>query len=124
MAYASPRSVSVVNSEMNTIWIEDADKDNIIQTEKKLNKNIDFSVSDTVFEDAETAEIVNIVQKNQIGQYAFCIHTMKDGFVNEHTPNSTGGCVVIRYSARYCTKCGYYVIQEEVSRTTYKTCPH
>lgn len=56
--------------------------------------------------------------------YALCNHTFVSGTIIEHSKLSNGGCIVDRYSGKYCTKCNYTVYGSLISSTTYTVCPH
>lgn len=62
--------------------------------------------------------------QEQMNTYADCAHQYVSGTYNSHIKNSDGSCMVISYSALRCSKCGRVVIGEEISRSTFKKCPH
>lgn len=53
-----------------------------------------------------------------------CDHTYDPGTYSLHRKLSGGGCEVTKYHAQRCTKCGYILLGEKISTTTYVTCPH
>lgn len=53
-----------------------------------------------------------------------CNHTFVSGTGYDHIKTSGGGCMVIEFKAQRCSKCGYVIQDEEISRHTYATCPH
>lgn len=53
-----------------------------------------------------------------------CIHAYEDRYVQSHTKNADGSCVVKVYACDYCVKCGKTIFKDLYSTTTYSTCPH
>lgn len=53
-----------------------------------------------------------------------CSHVFKSGYTDLHYPQSNGGCIVKRYTAKICKKCNHLVIGDYVSTATYTKCPH
>lgn len=70
----------------------------------------------------EAGNVYPIFENNEIEPH--CNHTFVSGTAGDHVPTSDGGCKVIEYKAQRCSKCGYLIIEEEISRTIYKKCPH
>lgn len=62
--------------------------------------------------------------QEQITTYATCSHSFVTGILQDHAKNSDGGCTVTYYNAQRCSKCALVVRGEEISTTTYKSCPH
>lgn len=56
--------------------------------------------------------------------YWGCNHEYDSGKYIEHVPESDGGCVVLVYSAKKCSKCGLLVKESKISETIYTVCPH
>lgn len=53
-----------------------------------------------------------------------CNHTFVSGTGYDHTKTSGGGCIMTEFYAQRCSKCGYVIQGEEISRIIYKVCPH
>lgn len=53
-----------------------------------------------------------------------CNHTFVSGTGYDHTPTSDGGCIMREFRAQRCSKCGYIIQGDEISRTIFKVCPH
>lgn len=53
-----------------------------------------------------------------------CAHSYVTGTDTEHNKKSNGGCTVIVYSAKRCTKCGDIIRGEVLSEQSFKPCPH
>lgn len=66
----------------------------------------------------------NIYPIPDAGVYRGCTHDYVSGTEIGHTKHSDGGCLVVVYSSKRCSKCGYIVQGDEISRTYYKVCPH
>lgn len=78
---------------------------------------------DIQFIDAE-GNVYPVQDENSTNSYASCTHTYSTGVVNDHKKNATGGCTVVSYSAKRCTKCGLVVTEALISRFEYVVCPH
>lgn len=78
-------------------------------------------VYDSQFMD-EDGNIYPIPEENGIEPH--CNHTFESGTGATHTKTSDGGCIVREFRAQRCTKCGYVIQGEEISRHIYATCPH
>lgn len=83
---------------------------------------IDFSKSDKVFWGLDGS--IENVYDNESLPYALCTHSMIDGYLSAHSPNSSGGCTVRVYTCKRCKKCGYLSNAVLYSTTTYPKCPH
>ena len=53
-----------------------------------------------------------------------CNHTFVSGTGYDHTKTSGGGCIMTEFYAQRCSKCGYVIQGDEISRHIYVTCPH
>ncbi len=53
-----------------------------------------------------------------------CSHIFLDGTLSTHQKNINGGCTVVNYTARMCTKCNYLKSKTFLSEMKYATCPH
>ena len=53
-----------------------------------------------------------------------CDHTFVSGTGATHRKTSDGGCVIKEFKAQRCSKCGYVIQGEEISRHIYVTCTH
>ena len=78
---------------------------------------------DIQFIDAE-GNVYPVQDENSTNSYASCTHTYSTGVVNDHKKNATGGCTVVSYSAKRCTKCGLVVTEALISETKYTVCTH
>lgn len=56
--------------------------------------------------------------------YGSCSHTYVSGTYTEHIKDSYGGCTVVYYNARKCSKCGYMKIGDKLHTVVYDTCLH
>lgn len=70
----------------------------------------------------EDGNIYPIPEDNGIEPH--CNHNFVNGTGYGHTKTSGGGCVVTEFYAQRCSKCGYVIQGEEISRVIYKVCPH
>lgn len=53
-----------------------------------------------------------------------CDHDYVSGTEYRHNSNSDGSCVVTKYKAQRCSKCGTVIQGDLISRTYYPVCPH
>lgn len=53
-----------------------------------------------------------------------CSHTYVSGTEVRHHPYSDGSCEVRQYHSQRCSKCGYVVTGDLISKTYYTVCPH
>lgn len=83
--------------------------------------DIDFSKSDDVFVDLDGNQVSIMSLDNS---RALCTHSMVDGYLNNHSSNSSGGCTVYVYTCQRCKKCGYLANAKYYATTTYAKCPH
>lgn len=83
--------------------------------------DIDFSISDKVFVDLNGEQFPVF---DSASSYALCTHSMVDGYLNNHSSNSSGGCTVYVYTCQRCKKCGYLANAVYHSTVTYAKCPH
>lgn len=70
----------------------------------------------------ESGKIFPIVEDDGVEPH--CNHTFVSGTFTEHGKISGGGCEVRQYRAQRCSKCGYVILGDLISTTTYVTCPH
>lgn len=103
-------------------------KNSKIVSSESLNFTVDhpkslFSDSDTYFKYEDGTRIP--IDENVIGTRAIiCIHNFKTGYVERHTPQDNGGCMVRTYTGKICMKCNHIVLEDLISTTTYVKCPH
>ena len=83
--------------------------------------DIDFSISDKIFTDFAGNQIPVL---DSTVPYALCTHSMINGYLNNHSSNSSGGCTVYVYKCQRCEKCGYLANATLYSTNTYVKCPH
>ena len=83
--------------------------------------DIDFSTSDNVFIDLDGNQIPIL---DSTTSRALCTHSMVDGYLNNHSSNSSGGCTVYVYKCQRCKKCGYLANAVYQYKVVYPTCPH
>ena len=83
--------------------------------------DIDFSVSDSVFVSLEGQQFPII---DETSSHILCTHSMVDGYLNNHSSNSSGGCTVYVYTCQRCKKCGYLANAKYYNTVTYAICPH
>ena len=53
-----------------------------------------------------------------------CIHEYKNGTYKIHKKNSNGECTITEYDSQICIFCVSVKIDDKISTTTYKKCPH
>ena len=82
-----------------------------------------FSNSDIYFE-TEDHFSIPVTSSDLETRALICTHNFKEGYADRHYPNSNGGCIVKRYTAKVCQKCGHLVIMDYVGTYTYAKCPH
>ena len=70
----------------------------------------------------ETGNVYPIMGDEEIEPY--CNHTFVSGTGADHTKFSDGSCLVREFYAQRCSKCGYVIQGDEISRHTYTKCPH
>lgn len=70
----------------------------------------------------DAGNIYPIMEEDGIEPY--CNHTFVSGTGYDHIKISGGGCEVIEFKAQRCSKCGYIIQGETISRHIYTTCPH
>ncbi len=89
------------------------------QTE--VPENVQGILYDDQFTD-EAGNIYPVAEDNGIEPY--CDHTFISGTLATHRKTDDGGCVIKEYKAQRCSKCGYVIQGEEISRHIYVTCTH
>lgn len=82
---------------------------------------IDFSLGDNIFVDMDGNQIV--VDTEEI-PYALCTHSMIDGYLYNHSSNSSGGCTIRVYTCQRCKKCGYLANAVYSHTITSTKCTH
>ena len=82
-----------------------------------------FATSNIYFE-TDDHTIVPVDESDLESRAIICTHVFKSGYSDLHYSQSNGGCIVKRYTAKVCQKCGHLVIMDYVSTTTYAKCPH
>lgn len=70
----------------------------------------------------EAGNIYPIIEDDGIEPH--CNHTFVNGTGYDHIPDSNGGCMMREFYAQRCSKCGYIIQGEEISRHIYAKCPH
>ena len=83
--------------------------------------DIDFSINDKIFTDFAGNQIPVL---DSTVPYALCTHSMINGYLNNHSSNSSGGCTVYVYKCQRCEKCGYLANAVYQYKVVYPTCPH
>lgn len=79
-------------------------------------------VYESQFKD-DLGNIYSITDDNNIVE-PHCDHTFVSGTAEYHKKLSGGGCEVRKYNAQRCSKCGWVLLGDLISTTTYTTCPH
>lgn len=127
LAYKEPLGMEIMDADAIDEW-KRADMTMAVAEENletNYIKEMDFSQSDgmLVNEAGETSPYdENIGNENQ--KQVFCTHNYEPKIYVYHEANGDGGCTVINYNAQKCSKCGYVSVGSEISRITYKVCPH
>lgn len=85
-------------------------------------ESYDFSIGDFIFKEDNGKEMA-FTEKIQNSR-ASCTHTYVTGEYREHMRNATGGCKVIIYRAKRCSKCGSIQIIERLNTLDYEKCNH
>lgn len=128
LAYKEPLGMEIMDADTIGEW-KGTDilwNDTEEQTEVSYIKLLDFGQNDYVFinEAGETFFDENIKLNGENQARVVCIHNYESGTSANHERNSDGSCTVMEYNAQRCSKCGYVKIGSEISRITYKVCPH
>lgn len=103
-----------------SIVLDESDMSNFEFLSGELN-DIDFSKTDTVF---VTENGIQIPIMDNDSSRVLCKHNMVNGYLHNHTSNSSGGCTVKTYTCQRCTRCGYLANAKYYSTTNYAKCPH
>lgn len=96
------------------------------ETEIKEAAGLEFNLNGSVF----VNEMGEIYFYNSSGVYdenqmrATCMHTYQVGTYSVHEPKDDGGCVVVVYNAKRCSKCEHIILGTEIVRHIYNVCPH
>lgn len=101
---------------------EEADEE-IVQEfkESEVMKSTQELLYDRQFVD-EAGNVYPIMEDEGIEPY--CNHTFVSGTGYDHTKFSDGSCLVREFYAQRCSKCGYVIQGDAISRTTFTKCPH
>ena len=85
-------------------------------------ENYDFSMGNFVFTENNGKEMTftKEIQNSRVS----CAHTYVTGEYKKHIRNSTGGCKIIIYRARRCSKCGSIQIIKRLNTLDYEKCNH
>ena len=85
-------------------------------------ESYDFSMGDFIFTEDNGKEMAftEEIQSSRVS----CTHTYVTGEYKKHIRNSTGGCKVIIYRAKRCSKCGSMQIIERLNSLNYEKCTH
>lgn len=89
--------------------------------ESEIPEYVQEIVYDRQFVD-EAGNVYPIPENDGIEPH--CNHTFVSGTGYDHTRTSGGGCIMTEFYAQRCSKCGYVIQGEEISRHIYATCPH
>lgn len=103
-----------------SVVLDESDMSNFDFLSGELN-DIDFSKTDTVF---VTENGIQIPIMDNDSSRVLCKHNMVNGYLHNHTSNSSGGCTVKTYTCQRCTRCGYLANAKYYSTTNYAKCPH
>lgn len=96
-----------------SIVLDESDMSNFDFLSGELN-DIDFSKTDTVF---VTENGIQIPIMDNDSSRVLCKHNMVNGYLHNHTSNSSGGCTVKTYTCQRCTRCGYLANAKYYSTT-------
>lgn len=102
-------------SDGDFYWMDNEGK--IIEEE-----NYDFSMGNFVFTENNGKEMTftKEIQNSRVS----CAHTYVTGEYKKHIRNSTGGCKIIIYRAKRCSKCGSIQIIKRLNSLNYEKCTH
>lgn len=102
-------------SDGDFYWMDNEGK--IIEEE-----NYDFSMGNFVFTENNGKEMTftKEIQNSRVS----CAHTYVTGEYKKHIRNSTGGCKIIIYRAKRCSKCGSIQIIKRLNTLDYEKCNH
>ena len=102
-------------SDGDFYWMDNEGK--IIEEE-----NYDFSMGNFVFTENNGKEMTftKEIQNSRVS----CAHTYVTGEYKKHIRNSTGGCKIIIYHAKRCSKCGSIQIIKRLNTLDYEKCNH
>ncbi|MDO4276695.1 MAG: M56 family metallopeptidase [Eubacteriales bacterium] len=84
--------------------------------------NIDFSRSNIMLQ-TEEGKLIPFSEKSA-SDYALCRHTFAQGTLNQHFPESPGGCKVNQYKITYCKICNYIKNKTFYNSISFLKCPH
>lgn len=126
LAYEEPLGMEIMDADTIDEW----KRADIFMngTEKKvyIMGMVDFSQGEYIFMN-EADEIFFVTDSeldNENQTRVICIHSYESGSFSNHEPNGDGGCTVITYSAKKCSKCGHVDVGTRISTITYDVCPH
>mgnify|MGYP001033621862 FL=1 len=108
------------------VFVEDGYDTMLGEEWKYPDWNVDFSQGDQLFID-ENGGVYPVKDSELKGNdqiKASCNHNYIAGDYHVHETNDSGGCTVITYNAKRCTKCGITKDTTEIASATYKACPH
>lgn len=102
-------------SDGDFYWMDNEGK--IIEEE-----NYDFSMGNFVFTENNGKEMTftKEIQNSRVS----CAHTYVTGEYKKHIRNSTGGCKIIIYRAKRCSKCGSIQIIKRLNTLNYEKSTH
>lgn len=80
------------------------------------NSNVSFETEDHI--------VIPVDDSDLEPRAILCIHNFKSGYADLHYPQSNGGCIMRRYTAKICQKCNHLEIYDLIGTTTYPKCPH
>lgn len=82
-----------------------------------------FSTHDIYFQ-TEDGAIILVNEEDIESRAILCSHNFQTGYVNRHSPQNNGGCIVRQYTGKICRKCNHIVIGDLVNTITYAKCIH
>lgn len=118
-----PEDVSQEEIESSLQWdlVEFAPE----ETYGEVVSDFDEQGTDVILHDRQfTDEDGNVYPIPEIAPQWGCDHDYVSGIETGHRKNSDGSCVVEKYHAQRCSKCGYVLRGDRISVTTYDVCPH
>ena len=80
------------------------------------NSNVSFETEDHI--------VIPVDDSDLEPRAILCIHNFKSGYADLHYPQSNGGCIMRRYTAKICQKCNHLEIYDLVNTITYAKCIH
>ncbi len=143
LAFANSMTVFAYRDSFERELLEDTSQEEIKEAEKSdtflfVPEEIDEEVIQEFKESETKVDAPEILYERQFvdeegnvypileddGIEPHCDHDFVNGTGYDHIKTSGGGCIIKEFHAQRCSKCGYVLQGEEISRTIFAKCPH